>query len=214
MQPLPEAFASSPSLLSHIQMQGLKECCLQDGGHEWQHKWMHQLGKLLYITERNRKISAAVASQSPIRFLNPPSNQNDSLPGALPEAPNGSRSAAVGGLWDPSVDIMTQRPAEGLWAVPLQVLVPGVEGGPQGGQKQTVSNWQAFMTSYYEDFDTVFALCNDAHSCFTTACCPFFQQKLKLCFLVGLHAVLLRSHEQHSVCCALLVPTTYMILTE
>lgn len=190
MQPLPEAFASSPSLLSQIQMQGSKECCLQDGAHEWQHKWMHQLGKLLYITERNRTISAAVASQSPIRFLNLPSNQNDSLPGALPEAPNGSRSAAVGGLWDPSVDIMTQRPAKGLWAVieqrlprvvPLQVLVPGVEGGPQGGQKQTVSNWQAFMTYHYEDFDTMFALCNDAHSCFTTACRHFFQQKLKLC---------------------------------
>ena len=111
----------------------------------WQHKWMHQLGKLLYIVERNRKISAAVASQ-PSRPHNlqtepsplPPQREGQSIPRS---APTGSR--------DLSMDIVTQRPvlrASGQSVsrgfpppYPSRYSPQGSRVGPQGGQKQAVS---------------------------------------------------------------------------
>lgn len=38
--------------------------CLQDG-HKAQHRWMYQLGRLLYIVERNLRINAAASTQQP-----------------------------------------------------------------------------------------------------------------------------------------------------
>ena len=112
----------------------------------WQHKWMHQLGKLLYIVERNRKISAAVASQPSTRPHNlqtgqsslPPQREAQSMPRSAPTA---SR--------DLSVDIVTQRPvlrASGQSVsrgfpppYPSRYSPQGSRVGPQGGQKQAVS---------------------------------------------------------------------------
>ena len=122
------------------------KCCLQPGGKVWQHKWMHQLGKLLYIVERNRKISAAVASQA-----SPPPHNLQTDQNALPpqrQAQSMPRSAPTGSQ-DLSVDIVTQRPvlrASGQSVsrgfpppYPSRYSPQGSRVGPQGGQKQAVS---------------------------------------------------------------------------
>ena len=107
---------------------------------------MHQLGKLLYIVERNRKISAAVASQPPPRPHNFQTDQKSLAPSR--EAQSMPRSAP-GGSRDLSVDIVTQRPvlrAAGQSVsrgfpppYPSRYSPQGSRVGPQGGQKQAVS---------------------------------------------------------------------------
>ena len=109
---------------------------------------MHQLGKLLYIVERNRKISAAVASQPPSRPHDPPMTNQDSFPPQREPQSVPSRQAP-GGPRDLSVDIVTQRPvlrASGQSVsrgfpppYPSRYSPQGSRVGPQGGQKQAVS---------------------------------------------------------------------------
>ncbi len=115
--------------------------CMQQRGKVWQHKWMHQLGKLLYIVERNRRISAAVAKQ-------PMSEQVPQWPPTPTPTPTKTRSASPG-LPDPNVDIVSQRPV--LRSVgqsssrgfpppfPSRYSPQGSRVGPQGGQKQAIS---------------------------------------------------------------------------
>ena len=111
---------------------------------------MHQLGKLLYIVERNRKISAAVASQAPQRTYNLQTNHTATLPGTQPESPGvGVPRSTPGAPRDPSVDIVTQRPvlrASGQSVsrgfpppYPSRYSPQGSRVGPQAGLKQAVS---------------------------------------------------------------------------
>lgn len=109
---------------------------------------MHQLGKLLYIVERNRKISAAVASQSSQRTYSLQTNQTPSLGGVQPDPPGLPRSAP-GAPQDLSIDIVTQRPALRASGqsvsrgfpppYPSRYSPQGSRVGPQAGLKQTVS---------------------------------------------------------------------------
>ena len=125
----------------------VEKCCLQPGGRLWQHKWMQQLGKLLYIVERNRKITAAVVSQPPPhRPHNIHMQQNFLAPQR--EARSVPRSAPAGPV-DPSVDAVPQRPvlrASGQSAsrgfpppYPSRYSPQGSRVGPQAGHKQALS---------------------------------------------------------------------------
>ena len=109
---------------------------------------MHQLGKLLYIVERNRKISAAVASQPTQRQVanSQIASQKTLRPGRV--SAYSSRAAPVGPR-DPNLDIVTQRPvlrASGQALsrgfpppYPSRYSPQGSRVGPQGSQKQAVS---------------------------------------------------------------------------
>lgn len=109
---------------------------------------MQRLGKLLYIVERNRKISAAVASQPTQRSSG--NSQRASQKALRPDrvSANSARAATIGPR-DPNVDIVTQRPmlrASGQAVsrgfpppYPSRYSPQGSRVGPQGGQKQAVS---------------------------------------------------------------------------
>lgn len=122
-------------------------CYLQPQGKTWQHHWMHQLGQLLYIVERNRKISAAVAAQP--RRRTQLSTQNSSQNARLlqrvsPALPKPAQAAPR----DPNVDIITQRPVLRAAAqstsrgfpppYPSRYSPQGSRVGPEGSQKQAV----------------------------------------------------------------------------
>lgn len=119
--------------------------CLQKQGKLWQHQWMHQLGRLLYIVERNRKISAAVDGQPAGR---PQPNQPTAPPTVLPPQSVASRAASQG-LPDPSIDIVSQRPVLRASAqsasrgfpppFPSRYSPQGSRVGPQGAQKPVIS---------------------------------------------------------------------------
>ena len=155
---------------SHLTAVKQIKCCLQPGGKMWQHKWMHQLGKLLYIVERNRKISAAVASQPTPRPHNFQTDQNP-LPPQRGEAQSVPRSTPSGSR-DLSVDIVTQRPvlrASGQSVsrgfpppYPSRYSPQGSRVGPQGGQKQAVSKGANAL----QRVSSCFFWCSRAISCF------------------------------------------------
>ena len=94
---------------------------------------MHQLGKLLYIVERNRRISAAVGKQ--------PFQKSSASTAASSPRP------ASQGLPDPNVDMVSQRPIEVATGqsrgfpppFPSRYSPQGSRVGPQGVQKQVIS---------------------------------------------------------------------------
>jgi hypothetical protein len=110
---------------------------VQQQGKLWQHRWMHQLGKLLYIVERNRKITAVVGKQ-PVQGATSPT------PSINPRPVSRSASQRVP---DPNLNIVSQRPvmiATGQSRgfpppFPSRYSPQGSRVGPQGGQKQVTS---------------------------------------------------------------------------
>ena len=98
---------------------------------------MHQLGKLLYIVERNRKITAVVGKQ-PIQEVTFPTPKMNPRPV--------SRSASQRVL-DPTLDVVSQRPVKIATGqsrgfpppFPSRYSPQGSRVGPQGGQKQVTS---------------------------------------------------------------------------
>jgi hypothetical protein len=98
---------------------------------------MHQLGKLLYIVERNRKITAVVGKQ-PIQEGTSPTPPMNARP--VP------RSASQRVL-DPNLDIVSQRPVKIATGqsrgfpppFPSRYSPQGSRVGPQGGLKQVTS---------------------------------------------------------------------------
>ncbi|DBA84918.1 TPA: hypothetical protein ACH3X1_005930 [Trebouxia sp. C0004] len=106
-------------------------------GKLWQHRWMHQLGKLLYIVERNRKITAVVGKQ-PVQEATSPT------PPLNPRPVSRSASQRVP---DPNLDIVSQRPVKIATGqsrgfpppFPSRYSPQGSRVGPQGGHKQVTS---------------------------------------------------------------------------
>ncbi|DBB12200.1 TPA: hypothetical protein ACH3X3_006306 [Trebouxia sp. C0006] len=104
-------------------------------GKLWQHTWMHQLGKLLYIVERNRKITA-VAGKQP--------NQEGTSP-IPPMSPRPVSRSASQRVLDPNLDVV--RPVKIATGqsrgfpppFPSRYSPQGSRVGPQGGQKQVTS---------------------------------------------------------------------------
>jgi len=98
---------------------------------------MHQLGKLLYIVERNRKITA-VAGKQPIQEGTSPTPPINPRPV--------SRSASQRVL-DPNLDVVSQRSVKIATGqsrgfpppFPSRYSPQGSRVGPQGGQKQVTS---------------------------------------------------------------------------
>lgn len=123
---------------------------VQDGDSS-QHRWMVQLGKLLYIVERNLKINAAATSQQPqtaVAAASSAAQQSRSLQSPLrPESRAAVQSSAERPLIQPVVRRASAQPISRGFPPPFpsRYSPQGSKVTPQPAGKQASSKGNALQ---------------------------------------------------------------------